>query len=217
MKVVDLGHMAYRPCADLQAQLLERVAAGEEDNSLIFVEHDPVLTLGAGFHPENLLLPREEYEARGIAIEPTNRGGDVTYHGPGQLVLYPIFRLDVVGRDLHKWMRALEDTMIETVGSFGLAGARKPSGAASESSVLTGCWVEDRKVAAIGVKVRRWTSMHGIALNCNLDLAVFDLFVPCGIRDFGVTSLSLELGREVSIDEAKSSVLSAFEEVFATA
>lgn len=198
--------MPYRECAEQQAALLEKVATGEEDNTLIFVEHDPVLTLGASFHEENLFLPIDEYRARGIEVERTNRGGDVTFHGPGQLVIYPIFRLDVVGRDLHHWLRQLEETMIETVGSFGLTGYRFPPN--------TGCWVNERKIAAIGVKVRRWTSMHGIALNCDDDLAVFDLIVPCGISDFGVTSLSHEMGLAVTIEDAKPRVIEAFQSVF---
>jgi lipoyl(octanoyl) transferase len=219
MKVFDLGRMGYPSCAEYQAELLEKVASGNQENTLLLVEHDPVLTLGAGFHEDNLLLPREDYLARGMAIETTNRGGDVTYHGPGQLVIYPIFRLDLVSRDLHRWMRELESTMIAVASSFGLFASALPSRgesspAESHGQPLTGCWIEDRKLAAIGVKVRRWTSMHGIALNCDLDLSVYDLFVPCGIRDFGVTSLSGELGRGVTIEEAKPRVVQAFRETF---
>lgn len=205
MKTIDLGVMPYAECAELQAELLERVASGDAEDTLIFVEHPAVLTLGANFHDENLLLPVEEYTRRGIEVHRTNRGGDVTYHGPGQLVVYPIFRLDRVGRDLHAWMRALEETMVVTLREFGLEGYRFPPN--------TGAWVNGRKIAAIGVKVRRWVSMHGIALNCDADLTPFGLIVPCGIRDHGVTSLTQELGRTVAVADAKPVVQRAFAEV----
>ena len=206
MIVRDLGRMRYRPTAELQQELLEQVVEGSAQPTLLFVEHEPVLTLGANFHNENLPLPRREYLARGIEIESTNRGGDVTYHGPGQLVIYPIFPLDLVGRDLHRWMRDLEETMLRTLESFGIEGRRFPP--------HTGAWIGDKKVAAIGVKVRRWVSMHGIALNCDNDLEVFDSFVPCGIRGFGVTSLTEALGRQTGIEDVKPAVVRAFEAVF---
>lgn len=206
MIVRDLGRMRYRPTAELQQELLEQVVEGSAQPTLLFVEHEPVLTLGANFHEENLPLQRREYLARGIEIESTNRGGDVTYHGPGQLVIYPIFPLDLVGRDLHRWMRDLEETMLRTLESFGIEGRRFPP--------HTGAWIGDKKVAAIGVKVRRWVSMHGIALNCDNDLEVFDSFVPCGIRGFGVTSLTEALGRQTGIEDVKPAVVRAFEAVF---
>jgi len=206
VRLVDLGRMGFVPCAALQTELLERVVAGESPSTLLLVEHEPVMTLGANSHSENLLLSEAQYGDRGIAVEPTNRGGDVTFHGPGQLVIYPVFSLDIVGRDLHRWMRGLEETMIVTLASFGLTGYRVPS--------LTGCWVNERKVAAIGVKVRRWVSMHGIALNCDNDLSSFNLIVPCGIVGREVTSVSQELGRQITIEEAKPRVVAAFESVF---
>lgn len=209
MIVRDLGQMAYVECVDIQTALLEQVVEGEAENTLLFVEHPPVLTLGADFHEENLPLPRKEYEMRGIEVTATNRGGDVSFHGPGQLVIYPIFSLDVVGRDLHRWMRGLEETMLLTLNRFGITGRRFPP--------HTGAWVDDKKVAAIGVKVRRWVSMHGIALNCDNDLQVFETFVPCGIRDYGVTSLSAVLGRPVTVGDAKPAVEAAFRDVFPSA
>jgi lipoyl(octanoyl) transferase len=208
MNLVDLGRMAYCPCVEVQRALGEDVAIGSKPSTLIFVEHDPVLTLGASFHEENLLLPIAEYEAHGIEVVRTDRGGDVTFHGPGQLVIYPIFNLAEVGRDLHKWLRDLEETMIATLAEFGLQGHRFPP--------HTGAWVKDRKIAAIGIKVRRWVSMHGIALNCDIDLTPFASIVPCGIQGYGVTSLSEELGTNVGIEETKPIVLNAFLDVFAS-
>lgn len=204
--LVDLGRMPYEACADHQQRLAEAVAEGAAPDTLLLVEHPPVLTLGAAFRPENLLLDREEYARREIDVLPTGRGGDVTYHGPGQLVMYPVFDVSRFGKDLHKWLRDLEETMIVTLASFGLDGERFPPN--------TGAWTKGRKIAALGVKIRRWVSFHGLALNCDLDLAPFGLIVPCGIHGHGVTSLSQELGRQVTVEEAKPSVAEAFERVF---
>jgi lipoate-protein ligase B len=202
----DLGRMDYEPCSELQRELLESVASGAVPSTLLFVEHPPVLTLGANFHPDNLRLPKEQYERLGITVHPTERGGDVTYHGPGQLVAYPIFSLGRVERDLHKWLRSLEEWVIRALDEFGLNGDRFPPN--------TGVWVGNRKICAIGIKVRKWVSMHGIALNCSNDLAPFELIVPCGIKEYGVTSLSKELGRPVPPEDARPAVIRAFEKVF---
>lgn len=206
MRVLDLGRLGYQAAWDRQLEVHQELLDGGDD-CLIFVEHDPVLTLGANFHEENLLLTREQYGERGIDVVRTDRGGDVTYHGPGQLVIYPIFDLTRHGKDLHKWMRDLEETMIITCSEFGVEAGRL-------SDVNTGAWVGNRKIAAIGVKVRRWVSLHGIAINCANDLGVFDLIVPCGVVGHGVTSLSREVGAEVGIEDAKPVVVGAFEKVF---
>lgn len=208
-RVANLGRMGYRTCAELQARLLEQVAAEGVPDTLLFVEHEPVLTLGANFHEQNLLLPAQEYARRGIAVERTDRGGDVTYHGPDQLVAYPIFHLGHFGRDLHKWLRDLEEAVIVALASFGLEGRRFPP--------HTGVWVAGEKVCAIGIKVRKWTSMHGIALNCSNPLEPFGWIVPCGIEGHGVTSLTELLGREVGVEEACPVVQAAFERVFGVA
>jgi lipoyl(octanoyl) transferase len=199
--VLDLGRLPYKMAWDRQLDVAEKGF-----DTLILVEHPPVLTLGASFHEENLLHPREWYEANGVAIHETDRGGDVTFHGPGQLVIYPIFDVSRHGKDLHKWLRDLEETMIRTLAHFGLTGRRFPP--------HTGAWIGDRKVAAIGIKVRRWISLHGIALNCDNDLGIFDEFVPCGIHDYGVTSISAEIGRNVGVEEVKPVVVQAFRQVF---
>lgn len=205
-EIVDLGRMPYQRAWDRQLEVHDSVRAGGAD-TLILVEHDPVLTLGADFHENNLLLTADQYRDRGIDVVRTDRGGDVTYHGPGQLVVYPIFDISRHGKDLHRWMRDLEETMIRTCASFGVEAGRLPL-------VNTGAWVRGRKIAAIGVKVRKWVNIHGIALNCNTDLTTFDLIVPCGVVGHGVTSLSRECGRSVGINDAKPSVVSAFNDVF---
>lgn len=204
-KVLDLGSMSYESALQEQVRTLEGVLNGEP-GTLLFVEHDPVLTLGANFHSENLLLTEDEYWERGISVVKTDRGGDVTFHCPGQLVIYPIFSTELVGRDLHRWLRGLEETMIRTCEAFHLQARRFPPN--------TGAWVGEKKIAAIGIKVRRWVSMHGIALNCDNDLDPFSWIVPCGIQEFGVTSLTQETGRRISTDEAKGVVQQAFAEVF---
>lgn len=203
---IDLGRMAYGPAWGVQRELADQVTAGRRPDTLLLVEHDPVLTLGASFHTENLIYPEAFYKARGIALERTDRGGDVTYHGPDQLVAYPIFDLSRHGKDLHLWMRTLEEAVIRALASWGLEGSRNPP--------HTGVWLGDRKVCAIGVKVKRWVSTHGVALNCNNDLLPFRMIVPCGIRDFGVTSVSEATGREVGIDEARPRLIAGFESAF---
>lgn len=203
--VRDLGTMGYREAWEVQKELNEAVQRGAPD-TLLLVRHPRVLTLGANFHEDNLLLPIPEIEARGFEVIRTDRGGDVTYHGPGQLVIYPIFDIAKHGRDLHRWMRDLEETMLLTIAHFGLTGRRFPP--------HTGAWIGDLKVAAIGVKVRRWVNLHGIALNCDVDLSDFDVIVPCGIQDYGVTSLSLELGRTVTTEEVEPVVVNSFRNVF---
>lgn len=193
--------MAFGPCYELQLRHVEEVLAGARDR-LLLVEHDPVLTLGANFHESNLLLPRAEYAERGIEVVPTDRGGDVTFHGPGQLVAYPVFSLEHRGRELHRWLRDLEEVVILALAGYGVAGRRFPP--------HTGVWVGDLKMCAIGIKVRRWVSFHGLALNCDVDLSPFGLIVPCGIEGFGVTSLTQCVGRQVSVDEVKPRLVEAF-------
>jgi lipoate-protein ligase B len=204
-RIEDWGRVAYTESTDRQRALVDSVLKGGPE-TLVLVEHDPVLTLGAGFHAENLLLPAEAYARRGIALAPTGRGGDVTYHGPGQLVIYPIFDVGQRGRDLHRWLRDLEETMMLVAGSFGLQARLFPP--------HTGVWVGDRKLAAIGIQVRRWVSMHGIALNCENPLDPFELIVPCGIQGYGVTSLTEARGEPTPIAAAKPAVIDAFRTVF---
>ena len=204
--VKDLGPMAYAEATELQRDLAERVSLGEERSALLLVEHPPVLTLGANFHESNLLLSMDEYRRHGVEIHRTDRGGDVTYHGPGQLVAYPIFDLRLIGQDLHRWLRDIEQAIILAIGDFGIEGRR--------FAPNTGVWVGDRKIAAIGIKVRKWISMHGLALNCDNDLAPFGTIVPCGIEGYGVTSLTQEAGCRITADEAKPALIGAFESLF---
>jgi len=197
--------LGYQEAWEIQKQVAEEVISGAPD-TLLLVEHPPVLTLGASFHSENLLFTREQIEARGVQVHETDRGGDVTYHGPGQLVMYPIFDVSRHGKDLHQWLRDLEETQIQLLAGLGIEARR--------FAPHTGAWVGEEKVAAIGVKIRKWVSLHGIALNCSNDLKEFGLIVPCGISNYGVTSVSQLLGRVFSVEEAKPLATRAFESVF---
>lgn len=201
-EVIDLGNLSYAEAYTCQVERVAQVREGSAPSTLFLVQHPPVLTLGAAFHEENLLLSLEAYAERGIQVEKTDRGGDVTYHGPGQLVAYPVFDLQPLGKDLHAWLRLLEEIVINTLGEFGVSGQRL--------TVNSGVWVGENKICAMGIKVRRWVSFHGIALNCNNDLSPFGLIVPCGIKGHGVTSLTQELGRDVSVSEVTPALVESF-------
>ncbi|MBS1704865.1 MAG: lipoyl(octanoyl) transferase LipB [Armatimonadetes bacterium] len=205
MQVQDWGFLDYQAAWDRQVEIQAEVMDGADD-TLVLVEHPSVLTLGANFHQENLLHPVEHYQDQGIDVVVTDRGGDVTYHGPGQLVVYPIFDVSRHGKDLHRWMRELEQCVMQVVAGFGLESRRFPP--------HTGVWIEDLKVAAIGIKIRRWVSIHGIALNCNNSLAPFSMIVPCGITGYGVTSLSAATGTAVTPDAVKPLMIQAFQSNF---
>lgn len=208
MQVVSLGRISYLEALQIQLDKVAEVQDGGED-TLFVLEHEPVMTLGASFHEENLLHPLGWYRERGIDIQRTDRGGDITYHGPGQLVAYPIFDVKRHGQDLHKWMRDLEETVIRSLSTLAIESERL--------DVNSGVWVNQKKICAIGIKIKRWVSMHGIAINCNNDLAPFGTIVPCGIKTHGVTSISEELRRQVSTTEFMPTLIEKFQEVFPNA
>ena len=184
---LDWGRTAYAEAWKRQEELVARRNTGETGDTLVFTEHNPVYTLGVRRGAEqNMLWDEAELRRRGIEVFQTNRGGDITYHGPGQIVGYPIVNL-AARKDLHAYLRFLEQVLINSVGMFGLAAARREG--------KTGIWLGPRKIAAIGVAVKKWTTFHGFALNVATDLAPFAGIVPCGITDGTVTSMALELGR----------------------
>lgn len=207
LQVRRLGTIPYGEALELQAELVRQRRSGEIPDMLLLLEHPHVITLGTGTHPENVLISPEERERRGIELFPTGRGGDVTYHGPGQLVGYPILDLKPDRCDLHRYLRDLEEVLIGALGEFGLQGSRIEG--------LTGVWVGEEKLAAIGVRVSSgWITSHGFALNVATDLSYFGAIVPCGIRHHGVGSLSGELGRPVTLDEASAAVLRSLQHTF---
>ena len=179
---------------------------------LLFVEHPPVYTLGKSGHIENVLISEEEQKTKGIEFFKTNRGGDITFHGPQQIVGYPILDLEKFYTDIGKYLRNLEEVIILTMADYGLKGER--------SKGETGVWLDtnikgqERKICAIGVRCSRWITMHGFAFNINTDLSYFDYIIPCGIKDKQVTSLEKELGCKIDFEEAKERVKRNFEKVF---
>lgn len=207
MDVRHLGIVSYAEALDLQTDLVRRRRTGEIADTLLLLEHPHVITLGSGAHPDHVLLTEDERAARGIELWETGRGGDVTYHGPGQLVGYPILALEDGRRDLHGYLRDLEEMLIRVLSEFGLPGHRRPG--------MTGAWIGDRKLAAIGVRVSSgWITSHGFALNVCTDLRFFDAIVPCGIRDYAVGSISHEVGWEVGMAETETLVVRHFADVF---
>jgi lipoyl(octanoyl) transferase len=198
--------MDYGSCWNLQRAVADARAKGHVPDTLLLVEHDPVITYGSAFRSTNLLLSEAEYLARGIQLYQTDRGGDVTYHGPRQLVIYPIFDIRCHGSDLHKWLRSLEEAVIVALSAFRIDGERFPP--------HTGVWTGGKKIAAIGIKVSRWVNLHGIALNCNNDLSPYSLIIPCGIKGYGVTSLQQVTGHDISISDAIPKVVASFAQEF---
>jgi lipoyl(octanoyl) transferase len=188
LDVSYLGRVAYADGLRLQEDRVEAVRAGVSPEALFLLEHDPVITLGRNAHGENVVASAETLERLGITVAECGRGGDVTYHGPGQLVGYPIVNLAPDRKDVWKYVRNLEEALIRTLAAFGIEGGRKEG--------LTGVWVGPAKVAAIGVRVSRWITSHGFALNVTTDLEHFKTIVPCGIRNYGVTSLERLLAGE---------------------
>lgn len=199
------GMVPYREAVVLQEKFVDELARGEGTERFILLEHPHVITLGRGFHAENLLISIEWLRANGVEVEESGRGGDVTYHGPGQVVGYPILNL-TAKPDLHLYLRQLEELMIRCVADFGILADRK--------SGLTGIWVGDEKIGAIGVRVSRWITSHGFALNVQPDLKYFEYIVPCGIRQHGVTSMNRLLNREIPLGAVHRSLAFHFEEIF---
>jgi lipoate-protein ligase B len=203
---VKLGRTNYKDTWDLQKKLVELRFQGKIPDVLLVTEHEPVLTMGRGTAKSNLLVPRAELESRGVELYQIERGGDITFHGPGQLVLYPILDLAKRGRDLHRYLRDLEEVVILTLKEYGLMANLKKG--------LTGVWVNNHKLAAIGVAVSHWISYHGLALNVNTDLDYFKLINPCGITQFPVGSIASMVGKEIDFAETESLLTENFAEHF---
>ncbi|UCC50053.1 MAG: lipoyl(octanoyl) transferase LipB [Gemmatimonadota bacterium] len=201
------GLTAYGEALALQRQLVQARSGGElTDDVLILLEHPRVITLGRGARVSNLRASTEVLAGLGVQVQEVERGGDVTYHGPGQLVGYPLVDLGRHKKDLHWYLRQLEEVLIQALGTFGITAGRVPG--------YTGVWVDDRKIASIGVHVSRWVTSHGFALNVTTDLADFDLIIPCGIEAVKMTSVERETGRAHSIVKVGDKVARSFAEVF---
>jgi len=217
-----LGLVDYQDALDYQLQLFNQIidiklknrknnTKIETDNHLIFVEHPNVYTLGKSGDINNLLLNKNELDDKKIQFFNTNRGGDITCHGPGQIVCYPILDLDNFFTDIHKYLRFLEETIIRTLNDFGIVSER--------SQNETGVWIDSdlvfsRKICAMGVKASRWVTMHGLALNVNNDLSYFENIIPCGISNKSVTSIQKETGRNISLNQVTKIITQHFIEIF---
>jgi len=212
IEVRRLGRVDYQAGLDLQAELVEDRRTGRIGDTLLLLEHPPVITLGVKTRqgPRHIIASEEELALQGVTVHETGRGGDVTYHGPGQLVGYPIFDLKPDRCDVHKYVRDLEEVLIVALHTFGIDGIRVKG--------LSGVWVgqpdRERKIAAIGVRISRWITSHGFALNVSTNLQHFRLIVPCGIADRGVTSMDVELGRAVLMADVEAAIVSAFNQSF---
>ena len=220
--VHDLGLVDYLDALDYQLRLFNQIIHTklenrkknteiETENHLIFVEHPNVYTLGKSGDISNLLLNKNELDDKKIQFFNTNRGGDITCHGPGQIVCYPILDLDNFFTDIHKYLRFLEETIIRTLNDFGIVSAR--------SQNETGVWIDSdlvfsRKICAMGVKASRWVTMHGLALNVNNDLSYFENIIPCGISNKSVTSIYKETGMDISLNQVKKTITKHFIEIF---
>ena len=210
LRIEDLGRRPYAEVLELQRDLRRRRIDGElGEDVLLLVEHPPVITLGRGTRPSSLPIASAELERRGVEVFEVERGGDVTFHGPGQLVGYPILDLRGHRQDLHWYLRSLEDVLIQALGGLGIEAGRNPG--------LTGVWTAGRKIASIGIHVKQWVTLHGFALNVTTDLDPFDLIVPCGIRQVVMTSVAAELLRadsEALMAEVRGRVVGEFCDVF---
>lgn len=216
--VIDLGLIDYKEAWDYQTKIFNEILQVKKENNatenyLLLCEHPNVYTLGKSGNEKNLLVPLEQLTDINATYYPINRGGDITYHGPGQVVVYPILDLENFFTDIHKYMRFLEEAVIQTLGEFGIEGSRIPG--------LTGVWIDiersPRKICAFGVKTSRWVTMHGLALNVNTDLDYFRHIIACGIadKDKSVTSMEKELGFAPDIEKVKTilkdKIISLFE------
>lgn len=221
----DLGLIDYKKAWDLQQEVFDAMAEQKLKNrnlpeeeqvpiksQLYFCEHPHVYTLGKSGEIEHLLLDEEGLKEKDVSFYKINRGGDITYHGPGQIVGYPIFDLEQIFTDIGKYLRYLEEAMIRMLAEYGIIAGRLEG--------MTGAWIDvgdplkERKICAMGVKISRWVTMHGFALNVNSDVSYFSNIIPCGIQNKGVTSMEMELGRKVDMDEVKDKIRKHMEELF---
>ena len=204
--VSNLGRTRYAEAWDLQQRVFDLRRHGLIDDVLLLTGHEHVYTLGKGGDANHLLASDAELSKDGTEVFRIDRGGDITYHGPGQIVGYPILDLNNYSPDIHKYLRSLEDVLIDLLDAFGIHGEREAG--------MTGVWVRGEKIAAIGVRVSKWITMHGFALNVNTDLQKFERIIPCGIFHKGITSMQRTLGREVPIEDVERKLAESFSGVF---
>ncbi len=203
-QIIDLGFISYTKAYEMQKNFVCE-SLHENKNSLLFCEHPTILTIGRVGDKNNILIPRDELLNMGIDVKHVDRGGDITLHSPGQLVIYPIFNLKDFGKDLHLFLRKLEQVAIDLLRKFDILARRSPG--------KTGVWVNDKKIVSIGIGVRKWISYHGVSINVNTDLKLFSIIKPCGL-DVQMTSFSDVSGNIVNMKEVKENLISCFKENF---
>lgn len=206
MNILDLDRKDYKETWDLQRAIHENRVNNRVPNTLILVEHNPVITMGKSGQQDNVLFPVHFLREKGVDFYHIERGGDATYHGPGQLVGYPIFNVRDGLAGIKPFISKIEESIIATLVDFDIKAEKREK--------MIGVWTEKGKICSVGVAVKRWVSFHGFALNVNTDLAYFDLIVPCGLKNVEMTSMQQILGREISMDEVKKSIIIKFGKVF---
>lgn len=207
--VHDLGLIAFDEAYALQRDTVTRIQNGTGQDTLYLLEHSHVVTKGRNAGDSTLVAGTELLKQRGVTLVETDRGGDVTYHGPGQLVGYPIIELETDRRDIRRYVYDVEEVLIRTLDGFSIKAHRDP--------VHRGVWVDDRKIASVGIRISRWVTSHGFALNVNTDLSFFSLIVPCGIEGCRMTSIANELGNQVDMQQVKDAIVDVFADVFGRA
>jgi len=206
IQLLDLGLIKYHDAWNLQKQLFQEVTEKRNINYLILTEHPPVITLGKNSHEQNIVTKQDILESKNIDVVAIDRGGDVTFHGPGQIVGYPIFNLENFKKDIHWYLRSIEEVIIQTLDHFGISTGRIKD--------LTGVWLNNQKICAIGIKVTRWVTMHGFALNVSTQLDYFNHIIPCGLSDKTVTSMEDIRNQKILLNNVKQKICKSFETIF---
>jgi lipoyl(octanoyl) transferase len=205
-KVLDLGIIDYSKAYLIQKENLNLVKSGNYDGVIILAEHLPVFTIGRSSSKNNFIIEQDKIQSLGADIVYTDRGGDITFHGPGQIVAYPIFNLNIHGKDMHKFLRNCEDVTIDAISSYDIRSFRV--------SGRTGVWTENGKIASIGIAASSWVTYHGLALNANTELRFFDMINPCGYKNIKVTSMQEIMNQHIDENALKARLLRSFEKVF---
>jgi len=207
LEIIDLGKKSYNEAYNIQMDILNKKISDDEHHTLIFVEHPPVFTIGRSGSESNIIIDKKELKKRGIKVHNIDRGGDITYHGPGQLVGYPILKLDYLKKDLHWLLRNYEEVFMRLLKEEYNINAKRLSG-------LTGVWIDNNKITAIGIGVKKWITCHGFAFNVNTNLEHFNYIIPCGISNKGITSLEKLSNKKIDFEKTKEQVANYFSEVF---
>jgi len=204
--IIDLGLIDYQEAYKIQKEFVRRRRLGEIEDSIIVAEHNSVFTIGSRGSKENIRVSKDFLERLGIWVLDVDRGGDITFHGPGQILVYPILDLRHRGKDLHRYLRDLESVVIGLLNEYGITGSRIKG--------KTGVWVSGKKIASIGIAASDWVTYHGLSLNVKVDLSYFSMIYPCGMKDAEITSMKTILGRDMAMPEVKGELLSQFKRVF---